>query len=129
MFADAIALTLVPGPLELTVCSAARQAELQRLHDQLRADGTRADAVTFRTADGDGLTGEFVIPLAQVIGPALPDVAPSWLHGSAGRTLRMKIGDIEAGARTPEAVTQFLQQARALQAIQTRPAGSAQAHD
>lgn len=132
MFADALALTLLPGPPERTVFSPPCQAELHRFHARLRVDGTVVEAVTFRTADGAGLTGEFVIPLAQATGPALPEVVISWLHGAAGRTLRIMIGGIEATARTPEAVTQCLQQARALQASQSNPTrltGAAPAHD
>ncbi|SEF11916.1 hypothetical protein SAMN02787142_7795 [Burkholderia sp. WP9] len=129
MFADALALTLLPGPPELTVFSPPCQAELHRFHARLRVDGTVVEAVTFRTADGTGLTGEFVIPLAQAPGPALPEVAISWLDGGAGRTLRIRIGGVEAAARTPEAVTQLLQQTRTFQTIQTRPTGSAPAHD
>ncbi|NPT47999.1 hypothetical protein GNZ12_43295 [Paraburkholderia sp. 1N] len=102
MLADALALTLVPGRRELTVFSPRCQTELQQLHDQLQAGGIRAEAVTFRTADGTGLTGAFVIPLAQATGAALPEVGVSWLHGSAGRTLRTAIGGIEAAARTPD---------------------------
>jgi hypothetical protein len=54
MFADALALTLLPGPLDQTVFSPRCQTELQRFDDQLRAGGIRAETVTFRTADGAG---------------------------------------------------------------------------
>ncbi|MFL9935410.1 hypothetical protein P0D88_41435 [Paraburkholderia sp. RL18-103-BIB-C] len=115
MFADALAFTLVPGPLDQTVFSPRCQTELQRFDDQLRAGGIRAETVTFRTADGAGLTGEFVIPPAQPVGAALPEVAASWLRGGAGRTLRLKVGDLEVEARTIEEVGQLLQRAQALQ--------------
>lgn len=118
MFADALALTLVPGPLDQTVFSPRCQTELQRFDDQLRAGGIRAETVTFHTADGAGLTGEFVIPPAQPVGAALPEVAASWLRGGAGRRLRLKVGDVEVEARTPAEIEQLLQQAQALQASQ-----------
>ncbi|RQS57832.1 hypothetical protein DID96_36530 [Burkholderia sp. Bp8963] len=88
----------------------------------MRADGViRVSAITF-TMDSVGasgsLVGEFVIPLAQVIGPVLGGAAVAWLQGRAGRKLRLKVGDLEVEARTPEEIGQLLEQAQALQATQ-----------
>jgi len=108
MFTEAIELSVAPGPHEPDVFSARGQAELQRFHMRLRVDGTCVEAVTFRSADGSGLTGVFVIPPAQPPGPALPEVLAGWLHGGAGRTLRIRTGAIEAEACTAAEIGQLL---------------------
>ena len=69
MFIEAIELSVAPGPHEPGVFSPRGQAKLQRFLARLRVDGTCVEAVTFRSADGSGLTGVFVIPPAQPPGP------------------------------------------------------------
>jgi hypothetical protein len=56
------------------------------------------------------------MPFADVISPMLSAAALAWLQGRAGRRLRLKVGDIEVEARTPEEGEQMLQRALALQA-------------
>src|ERR1700744_1650361 len=95
------------------------QSELRQFSQLVRADNVRINAVA-STMDGvgaiGGLVGEFVIPLAQVIGPVLGVTAVAWLQGRAGRKLRLKAGDIEVEARTPEEIGQLLERAKALRA-------------
>lgn len=60
--------------------------------------------------------GEFLIPVAQVAIPALGVVLVAWLQGRAGRKVRIKIGDVEAEARTAEEVETLLQRAQEFKA-------------
>ena len=52
--------------------------------------------------------GDFMVPLAQVAIPALGGVLVGWLQGRAGRKVRIKTGDTEAEARTPDDVARLL---------------------
>jgi hypothetical protein len=55
------------------------------------------------------LVGDFLVPLAQVTVPALGGVIIGWLQGRAGRKVRVKFGDTEAEARTPEDLKRILE--------------------
>jgi hypothetical protein len=119
--AQEIRLTLVPAGDDGDRFSEGCQRELRHFYDQLRAGQTQVRPRIF-TMDsvgaGGGLVGEFVIPLAQVIGPVLGGAAVAWLQGRAGRKLRLNVGDVEVEARTPEEIEQLLKQAQALQTRQ-----------
>ena len=53
--------------------------------------------------------GEFIVPLAQVVGTlGVGGILVAWLQGRAGRKVRLKVGDIEAEARTAEEVEKLL---------------------
>ncbi|CAB3774844.1 hypothetical protein [Paraburkholderia humisilvae] len=114
-------LTLVRSPDDEATFSPDYQSELSQFYQRVRAGNVRINAVAFTkdtTGASRGLVGEFVIPLAQVIGPALARAAFTWLQGRAGRKLRLKAGDLEIEARTIEDIGQLLEQVQAL-----RPAG------
>lgn len=72
--AATLRLTLVRSADDEAAFSPGYQTELRQFYQLVRADGIRVSAVAF-TMDsvgaGGGLIGEFAIPLAQVIGPAL----------------------------------------------------------
>jgi hypothetical protein len=116
-------LTLARSADDEAAFSPGYQSELRQFYQLVRADGTQVNPVVF-TLDsvgasggvGGGLVGEFVMPLAQVIGPVLGGAAVAWLQARAGRKLRLKVGDLEVEARTPAEIEQLLQQAQALQA-------------
>lgn len=114
-------LTLVRSADDAAAFSPNYQTELRQFYQLVRADNVRINAVAF-TMDSvgasGGLMGEFVIPLAQVIGPVLGGAAVAWLQGRAGRKLRLKVGDIEVEARTPEEIEQLLERAQALRTAQ-----------
>ena len=76
----------------------------------------------FRDAIGGGasLLGEFLIPIAQVVVPALGVVLVGWLQGRAGRKVRLKVGDVEVEARTPEEVEFLLQHVKEFQSKPTK---------
>jgi hypothetical protein len=110
-------LTFVRSTDDEAAFSPNYQTELRQFYQLVRADNVRINAVAFTmdsvVASG-GLVGEFVIPLAQVIGPVLGGAAVAWLQGRAGRKLRLKVGDIEVEARTPKEIEQLLERAQAL---------------
>lgn len=119
--AATLRLTLVRADHDEAAFSPNYQTELRQFYQRVRADNVRISAVVF-TLDSvgasGGLVGEFVMPLAQVIGPVLGGDAVAWLQRRAGRKLRLKVGDLEVEARTPEEIGHLLQQAQALRASQ-----------
>lgn len=98
------------------------QAELQKFSGSLRAAGVRFSqrVMTFDAVDATGYAlAEYVV---KELGPAAIGVigtaVGAWISGRSGRKVRLKVGDIEAEARTIEEVEQLLQRAQALQASQ-----------
>lgn len=67
-----------------------------------------------------GMTEEFLIPVAQIIVPALSVAAVAWMNGHAGRKLRLKVGDIELEASTQEGIDALLTKALELKAAQSK---------
>jgi len=55
------------------------------------------------------LTGEFVIPLATIVGPVLYAAVTSWFEGVVGRKLRLKMGDIDVEARSEPELERLLE--------------------
>jgi hypothetical protein len=103
-----VSLELAPDePIFVTPES---QGSLQRINEGLQAAGiTARHRMNFRdAAGGPGLMALFVVPVAQIVIPALGVVLVGWLQGRAGRKVRLKVGDIEAEARTPEEVEKLL---------------------
>ena len=100
-------LSLRAGSDEPAVGSLESQVALRGSSQALHAAGIKASPrMYFRDAIGGGasLLGEFLIPIAQVVVPALGVVLVGWLQGRAGRKVRLKVGDVEVEARTPEEV-------------------------
>lgn len=62
-----------------------------------------------------GMVVEFAKVIVPLLGPALGAAVTGWFQGRTGRKLRLKVGDVEIEARTPEEVEQLLKQVRALQ--------------
>ncbi len=60
---------------------------------------------------GGGVIGSFF----AAIGPALGTALGAWLHARYGRKVRLKIGEIEAKAQTPEEVEKLIAQAHEIQ--------------
>jgi hypothetical protein len=115
MNADQIVLTPVPSSDEPDVPSEGTQAELRTFFEALHRHGVKATPnAIIRKAVGAGWTffGDFFIPIAQAVGPTLGVVIVAWLQGRAGRKVRIKIGDIEAEARTPEEAEKLLRWAQ-----------------
>ncbi len=98
------------------------QNELSRFGAALRDAGIpySQTAVAFDAIDAHGYPlPEFIIAM-KVLGPAaiaaLATAAGAWIQARYGRKARLKIGDIEAEARTPEEIKGLLQLAKQFQA-------------
>lgn len=121
---ETLRLTLVRAPEDDASFSPGYQVELRQFYNLVRAEGTQISAIAFtkdRVGDGGGLMGEFVVPLAQVIGPVLGRAAIAWLQGRTGRTMRLMAGDLEVDANTQAKFDAFLTQATALRLRQPLP--------
>jgi hypothetical protein len=117
--ADTLRLTLVHAAADAAAFSPSYQGELRQFYQLVRASGIRISAVAFTLADvaGDrGLTGEFVVPLSQEIGPVLARAALAWRQARAGRLVRFTLGGLDVEAGTPEDVATLLERAQAQRA-------------
>ncbi len=59
--------------------------------------------------------GKIIITIAVALGPTLGTALGAWLHARYGRKVRLKIGEIEAEAQTPEEVEKLILQAVEIQ--------------
>jgi hypothetical protein len=113
-----ICISLRLAPNEPTVGEPESREELRRLYEGLQAAGiTTRHQMLFR--DGAGgpadLLAHFVVPIAGIVVPVLGGVLVGWLQSRAGRKVRLKIGDIEAEARTSVEVDKLLLRAEKFQ--------------
>jgi hypothetical protein len=101
------------------------QAGVAAFFQQLRDTGVIAHPVAF-TMDcagaSGGLVGEFVLPFAQIAGPAIGVAVAAWLQGRAGRKLRLRVGNVEIEAATMHELGQLLDRAIARREHQSKPA-------
>jgi hypothetical protein len=98
-------LSLIRSLKDDEMCGFDYQLELKRFFSLIRASGIRMNAVALTVAGtviDSGFTGEFVVPLAQPIGPVLGRAACAWLQGCAGRTVRLAIGNLEFNVGAPD---------------------------
>lgn len=110
-------LFLVPGSADPPERSEEYQGELERAYEAMKARGIAVQPrVVVRKSAGGGASfvGEFIVPLAQAIGPTLGVVLVAWLQGRSGRKVRMKVGDIEVEARTADELEKLLLRAQEL---------------
>jgi hypothetical protein len=95
------------------------QNELREFSKSLRAAGVDFSqrGRTFDAVDAHGYAlAEYAIKqLAPVAIPAITGAIGILLQARYGRKVRLKVGDIEAEARTPEEVERLLKSAAALQ--------------
>jgi hypothetical protein len=115
---EEVTVVLMRSSDDQPLLSAEYQEELQKVRSSLRGQGIEASApfiVMDSPMGGGGYIGEFIIPLAQAIGPTLGVILVAWLQGRSGRKVRVKIGDVEAEGRTFEEVEGLLQKAKKFQ--------------
>jgi hypothetical protein len=109
-------IKLLPSSGDSELFAPECQAAVRAFFQQLRDAGVIAHPVAF-TMDCAGasgcLVGEFVLPFAQVAGPAIGVAVAAWFQGRAGRKLRLKVGNIEIEAATMQELGQLLDQASA----------------
>ncbi len=110
-------IELVPGTDDPQEDDPTFQNELNVFSGRLRAGSVvySQSAVAFDAIDGQGYPlAEFAI---RTLGPPAIGIVTAavtgWLAGRAGRKARLKFGDIEAEARTPEEVERLLRSAAA----------------
>jgi hypothetical protein len=114
--------------VQVTFAQANDETEASYLQDArsvahaIRAAGgtsiTPALTVMGRMEGGVAAIASYVLHVAQAVAPILGPALGAWLQGRAGRKLRLKVGDVEVEARTPEEIEQLLQRAQALLAAQ-----------
>jgi hypothetical protein len=108
-----IYLTLVPAPDEGDTLGEACQQALRDFYHVLRASRMKVmPRILGQGSVGaaDSLTGEFVIPLATIVGPVLAAAVTSWFEGIAGRKLRLTMGDIDVEAQSEPELERLLEQ-------------------
>ncbi len=59
--------------------------------------------------------GSLPLAVAAALGPTLGAALGAWLHARYGRKVRLKIGEIEAEAQTPEEVEKLIAEALVIQ--------------
>ena len=96
------------------------QGELREFKDAVSASGI---AISPRIAFFDsvgatgGLTGEFLIPMTQVIAPFLTAAIVAWVGRRNERKLRLKVGDIEVEGNTEEDIKLLIAKAKELATV------------
>jgi hypothetical protein len=110
-------ITLLAAPDELSYFTPEYQQELRAFEKAFNDQGVPVDSerALAKMAGGPFLSGEFVLKVADKIGPPLIAGVAGWLHGRAGRKVRLKVGDIEAEAPTIEEVEKLLDRAQEIQ--------------
>lgn len=114
---DRLELKLEPAGDDPPINSAAFQTSMVPIGAALAAAGVRYSqrAMAFDAAEAIGFAlPEYVIQIGQALGPTLGVVLVAWLQGRAGRKVRLKVGDIEAEARTTEELERLLERAARL---------------
>jgi hypothetical protein len=101
-----IEITLLSAPDDPYHLTPAYQQELRGFEQSFRSEGLpiAATPALAKMAGGPFLSGEFVLKLADKIGPPLIAGIAGWLHGRSGRKVRLKVGDIEVEAPTMKEV-------------------------
>lgn len=95
----------------------------QKYQDELTAFARSLDAagvehsqwsIALHTADAGGWpVGHFALSFGPPAIAALAAVTGAWLQARYGRKIRLKVGDVEAEARTMAEIKQLLEQAAA----------------
>lgn len=116
---DRVELALVGAADEPTFTGSEEgQGEVERFADALRRRNLPVTAIAIGSGPGI-LTGQFLVALGPPVIEALAAVAGAWVQARYGRKVRLKVGDIEAEARTTEEVETLLR--RAVEFIRGRP--------
>ncbi len=109
-----LALSLTPADTDPPLRSQEYQAGLNEVASALRAQGIEVSYRMHMEESVEGhtiLRGDFTIGVAKAVGPVLGSIVGAWLMARFGRKARLKVGDIEAEARTVEEVEKLLKRA------------------
>lgn len=122
-------LTLLPSNNDGPLFSRKRQQAITRFYVEARADGSLINPAGF-VLDTAGLqggfSGEFVVCLGQLAGPALGAAAHAWLTGRAGRKVSLRVRESYVDAKDQEEFDRFLNQALTLRPVEA-PSGHSRA--
>jgi hypothetical protein len=114
-------LTLVPSSNDGALFSRKCQQEITRFYVEARADGSSICYAAFvldTVGHQAGFTGEFTVPLAELVGPALVAAASTWLAGRVGRKVGLRIRDIDVEANNPKEFDRLFDRALTLPSVQ-----------
>jgi hypothetical protein len=114
-------LTLLPSNNDGALFSRKRQQAITRFYVEARADGSRIDPTGFvldTVGLQGGFSGEFVVSLGSLAGPALEAAAHAWLNGRVGRKICLRIRETDLEATDQNEFDRFLHQALTLPPIE-----------
>jgi hypothetical protein len=109
---ERIKLTLIASTDDPSSRTHEYQASLREVERTLRALDSNVSVLASFQESADAamfLKGGFTI--AKSIGLAAIPAIGAWLHGRAGRKVRLKVGDIEAEAHSVAEIEELLKQA------------------
>lgn len=113
-------LILVPASGERCWSTPYRQAELRAVYRQLKGHGQPVRPRDIRVNSVSSLMGEFSLSLSHVVTPVLSGVMEAWVRGGAGRSVHLKVRQIDAEMSSPEDIETLLIRVRTLQARLTQ---------
>lgn len=111
---EKIEIRLQRAPDDAGVADPKFQAELRHFSGALRVAGIDYSqrGIAFDSADALGYPlPEFLVAFSPAMA-ALAAICGAWLQARYGRKIRIKIGDVEAEARTFEEIEQLLKRAQ-----------------
>jgi hypothetical protein len=109
---DQVELTLLPAPDDPERVCYEIQAKLLGIHEKLRKRGVGVTSVGAHPA-GDTHIGQFIITLGPAAIAAIAAVAGAWVQTRFGRRIRLKSNEVEAEARTTQAIDELLKRVSA----------------
>jgi hypothetical protein len=110
-------VVLLPAQDDSRIASDALQSAIAKFRQYLRICGVEVSTPMFYQATDaatEGYVGEFIVPLPHAIRPPLAIIVSEWLQERAGRTVRLRVGEGEAVARSTEQAQMFLWRAHQL---------------
>jgi hypothetical protein len=109
---DQVELTLLPAPDDPERVCYEIQAKLLGIHENLRKHGVGVTSVVAHPA-GDTHIGQFIITLGPAAIAAIAAIAGAWVQTRFGRRIRLKFDEVEAEARTIQAIDELLKRVSA----------------
>jgi hypothetical protein len=114
-------LTLFPSSNDGALFSRKCQHEITRFYVEARADGNHFSHAAFvlnTVAHQAGFTGEFTLPLTELVGPALVAAAGAWLAGRVERKIGLRIRDIDVETKSPKEFDRLVRRMLTLPPVQ-----------
>jgi len=111
---DRVYINLISSLGDPVVSDPAYQQELRNVSSSLHEAGISFSqrGIAFDSAHAVGYPlGEYFISLAQIAAPIVTAALVAWIHGRAGRKVKLKVGDIEIEATTQDEVDALLKKA------------------